>query len=306
MSLTFPGTASQTQAEAGSADDVVMTPLRTSQAIAALAPTGGGGGGSGRTLMTGNISFYVSSSGNDTTGDGTTGSPWATVAKAYAYDQQNLDHAGKWTTTCYIQGSSITLGDSLSGSLTGTKGAHNFIVRGTSDGPGLTITSATNGISFGVSYGAQVRFLYLTFQPGSAGISVAVDDGVAEFGYVNINTTGAKVMHSVGGRSLIRCVGPVTVVGVGTTGIVFNAEDNGQIYLNAPFSGAGAPTWTGAFVQGDLGGMIDGTGFSWTGGYPTGPRYVACVGGIVFTGGSGGPNFFPGSSAGNPTTGHYV
>ncbi|MDB5612036.1 MAG: hypothetical protein JWP25_8936 [Bradyrhizobium sp.] len=46
---------------------------------------GGGGGGSGRTVLLADTTFYVATTGNDSTGDGTVGNPWATI-------QHSVDH----------------------------------------------------------------------------------------------------------------------------------------------------------------------------------------------------------------------
>lgn len=53
--------------------------------------------------ITENVSFYVSPSGNDTTGDGTSGSPWATINQAYEYlySRQILGDA---SATIYLSG----------------------------------------------------------------------------------------------------------------------------------------------------------------------------------------------------------
>jgi hypothetical protein len=61
---------------------------------------------------------------------------------------------------------------------------------------------------------------------------------------------------------------------------------------------SGSPAWTTGFVQADLGGMIDATNSTITAAAASGPRYNVGSLGIVFTGGSGGANFFPGNSNG--------
>jgi hypothetical protein len=47
-----------------------------------------------RFQLTGNALFYVSTAGNDMTGDGSSGAPWATVQQAYNWVADNLDFAG--------------------------------------------------------------------------------------------------------------------------------------------------------------------------------------------------------------------
>lgn len=73
---TFTVTAaSQSEAEAGMATNVVMTPQRTAQAIAAL---GGSGGG----FSDPNVA-YCTTAGSDTTGAGTPAQPYRNIQKAY-------------------------------------------------------------------------------------------------------------------------------------------------------------------------------------------------------------------------------
>lgn len=68
--------ASQAEAEAGSNNTKAMTPLRVAQAIEAL---GGGGGGP---ELTG-VVWVSEDDGDDSTGDGTAGAPYATLQAAY-------------------------------------------------------------------------------------------------------------------------------------------------------------------------------------------------------------------------------
>lgn len=80
-------TASKAEAEAGADNTKAMTPLRTAQAIAALA---GGAGG----LVLNDIWFVDSIDGNNATGDGTMMAPWATIQHAYAQGARNLSIRG--------------------------------------------------------------------------------------------------------------------------------------------------------------------------------------------------------------------
>lgn len=71
----LPAFASQAEAQAGADNSKIMTPLRTAQAIAALA-TGGGEGINDPAVS------YLSAEGNDSTGDGSAGAPFLTTQAA--------------------------------------------------------------------------------------------------------------------------------------------------------------------------------------------------------------------------------
>ena len=51
--------------------------------------------GSGRQILASTTNFYVAPSGNDSTGNGTSGAPWLTLQHAYNYIAQNVDIAGQ-------------------------------------------------------------------------------------------------------------------------------------------------------------------------------------------------------------------
>lgn len=255
-----------------------------------------------RVYLTADAMVYLASTGSDTTGDGSIGNPWATATKAYEYAKRNLDLAGQWKVI-------VNLKDNMSGAwifkgdLTGAEGDDSFMIRG--------INTNRNCLFIGsylIEEGAKVRIRYMAVQPDVNGNVWTVTDGVFLFGDINLNIcNGGVISNAVGPRSKVRALDQCTLVGIGSCHHVFISEDRAQTELAVAMDVAGAPTWTGAFCQGDLGGMIDGTGFvNAGGGYPTGPRYTACQFGIVWTGGSGGPNFYPGSSAGNANTGFYA
>ncbi len=48
-------------------------------------------GGGGRTILTADTTFYVATTGSDSTGDGTVGKPWATIQHAVDYVVNSLD-----------------------------------------------------------------------------------------------------------------------------------------------------------------------------------------------------------------------
>ena len=135
--------------------------------------------------------------------------------------------------------------------------------------------------------------------PLANGYTVLVADGAVHVSGLTFLENRCS-LDVCGGRSVIAQTGPLTWHAANFTfGAV--AEDHGVIDLSGPLIMEGSPVFgsqrEGAFVQADLGGMVDGSGAVVSGG-ARGRRYVASTNGIVFTGGTGNASFFPGDVAG--------
>ena len=99
----------------------------------------GGSGGSARIVLAANATYYVNAStGNDTTGTGSSGAPWATRNHAVYWVQQQLDLCGQFTVTINCTGS---FNDALllSGPVVGATGPGSLIINYTS---GATVYTA--------------------------------------------------------------------------------------------------------------------------------------------------------------------
>jgi hypothetical protein len=175
--------------------------------------------------------------------------------------------------------------------------SHNVTVRlEDSTGP---IPPLTIGLFFAANGAGFTLANLILASPVANGYSVLVGDGA-------IHVSGLTFLENrcsldvAGGRSSITQIGPLTWSNANFTfGSV--AEDHGQIFLGGALIMEGVPNFgdpaEGAFVQADLGGMIDASGAKVVG-HATGRRYTASMNGIVFTGGTNNLTFFPGSVAG--------
>ena len=135
-----------------------------------------------RNVLTSNVDYYVSSTGSDTTGNGSATTPWASVTKAYAYAQQNLDLAGQWGVIVYLQ-NDITGAWTFDGPLVGARGPQSFIVRGTANDQSRTVYSPVNGGIFFIKNGAAIQITRMAVQPmGAGGNGWTVVDGTFDFG----------------------------------------------------------------------------------------------------------------------------
>jgi hypothetical protein len=252
-----------------------------------------------RTYLTAPSTYYISADGSDATGDGSSDNPWVTPAHAYAWCRDNLDLGGQKVTIQLLTG--IVGSSTLVGPLTGQVRADDFQFLGNSaaphcvtvvdPAPGATLFLAQEGARFGVCG-------MLLGAPGVGGFGLIVSEGVIAAHNLWFNTMGASSLDAAGPRSMIVGSGTLIWMHAQTFQCGAVAEDNAMIALCCNLTISGVPTFTGAFVQGDLGGMIDATGAIVHPGSAQGRRYLAAGGGKVFTGGTGNPNFFPGSIAG--------
>lgn len=258
-----------------------------------------------RTRLTQAAAVYVSPTGNNTTGDGSAGNPWADPAYAYSYIQKNWDLAGQ-VVTCYLAGDYTGAAWNFNGPLVGALGPGDFVIRGTANDNTRTVTGAASVAIYNLNNGAKLSIAYQAITPGTSGFGVLIEWGTCYFGNMQFNLAGMACVDVAGPQSQATANGPITLGG-GSIIEVFIAEDLGFITLAQAFTGAGTGAWSNAFVVADLGACIDGTNFTFSGGTYTGPRYNVTLNGMIFTGGSGGASFYPGNSAGaSATGGQYV
>lgn len=264
-------------------------------------------GGSGRALLTGPLVQYVSATGTDTGNCETAGAPCATPTYIYAYDQKTFD-LGSQTVTVEFQSSYSGIdGWTFIGPLVGALGPQSFVMDGGS--PSSTTISATAAPAYLFFAQSGAQFTVQNFTLSSTGTGSA--DLIVSGGQISANSiwfgpTANAFVDTAGPTSLFSCgSGGLTFLLNSNPNIGFVAEDHSLQALGCPLIVSGSPNWTTAFVQADLGGMIDATNSTITAASATGSRYNVSQNGIIFTGGSGGPNYFPGSIAGTVSTGGY-
>lgn len=259
-----------------------------------------------RTLLTSDVTYYVSAGGSDSAGDGASANPWATPSHAWDWCRENLDLGGKFKVTLRIQ-SDLAGTFYLEGAMVGQKRPEDFLIFGDVANPYLyKCTSAVAGDAvFRGEHGAKFKLQGLTLKNAAAG-GFGIISSTQSFikgSDLYFDTMGNAAVHCSGGGSWFHGDGTLTFLWTSfNTGFV--CEDMGTLILPCPIQISGCPSFANAFVQADLGGVIDATNMSLPiPGTPSGSRYHAISNGIVFTGGTGNPDFFPGNSAGVVTTG---
>jgi hypothetical protein len=265
-----------------------------------------------RWQLTATTNIYVdTTSGSDSgTNDGmTSGSAFLTVQHAYDVVQSQIDLDAQ-TINCNLVQALTTLTGSIEliGPLVGQTTPAQFNILGAGPSSTIVTTSTAGAYLFYAVDGAsfQVSGIQLKNTSGSGGC-LLVSHGDIWFNNVWFNAQANSALDTNGPQSSIAYNGGNwTILSTTSVNIFAVAEDHSIIYLGGSpgLSISGAPNvGTTGFVQSDLGGMIEATGFTIAlAGSPTGVRYhLGGSMGIIFTSG-GGANFFPGNSAGTGTS----
>ena len=255
-----------------------------------------------------NTTFYVSASGSDSTGNGTSGAPFATI-----------QHAANVATRLNVNGNVATInvstgtyssggangggGVTVTGNPVGTMGIGSLIF--TTSGGAVTING--NGhcfLSQGAFFTVQGNFVMnqvdFTGDPNSSIVSV-------NGGRVGIAGTSLQFGPSQGNHMTAASGGSITglpgyAYSIGGTAVNhWSAQPGGNIIIQSgtvSFLGVYA---FGEFAEADHGGVINCAGLTFSGPGQTGPRFLASSLGIIDTGG-GGTTYLPGSIAGAGST----
>lgn len=251
-----------------------------------------------------NTTWHVSTAGNDTTGDGSIGAPWATIAKA-------ATEIGK----CLIP-TGVTLTLKINDGTYGTANTQAFIYFKYAGGGNLVVTKYDAGTDSSV----QIYYV-LVFENCKATVSNITPVGLwsqqgaglaignCRFKSLTAWTTGANqyVSHiSANTGARIDFTGTVYSIDAGTdtTGKFVEASD-GSVYCgnNLTFTASGGTVGFGTvtpytgFAFAFLGGSIVFQGTITTSGAFTGARYSASGSGRIHVP-SGSGTYFPGDASG--------
>jgi hypothetical protein len=251
--------------------------------------------------------LYVSTTGNDATGDGSLSKPFATILAACAYAKAKY----------YLAGLALTI--QLAPSAT------PYAPPGNVDAGGGTINIVGDAANAGA---------YPVQGPGPAGGA----SGLIASTNGSVNVTGVTITNTGTTNS---CVAATGANSLSTASVTFNTTQSGSPALIASFAGASitiragcvlngyaqaallmsggtisqaanialtnTPVYAAAFAVADTGGVFRLTGgFGFTGTGATCAKFLQSTFGVFNTNGAG-QNFFPGNSAGSlAQAGSYV
>ena len=258
-----------------------------------------------------NTSYYVSTTGNDTTGNGSFSSPWATIQKAINYIQKNIDLCGYFVTINVAAGTYA--GFCVSGPFVGENSYPIYedvmvsIVGDTSNPSNVVITSSTTSTVV-IARDARVAMrgfkITCTSTTNGDGHNIIVKQGGRLYLNGNMNFGNVLNYHiiTVDSASFVFITSSYTLSG-GGEGHILSILGSQLIYgSNVTITITGTPTFTWAFVAAQRLGFVNipaGTIFS---GSCTGRKFQADLNAVIFTNGV----TLPGSTAGSSTYGAQV
>lgn len=170
-----------------------------------------------RNELTGPCVFYVSPAGSDATGDGSLGSPWATIAKAAQWTRDNLDLCGhglkiKLAAGTYapvwISGPWVGFSDPSSVLIEGDQAApYNCLINAPSGGNAMDAAYGArftlSGVRITSAYGngiyshedSWVSYHHVDFGPCPNGSHLSASKGGATFDLGNVRVSGGAHAH---------------------------------------------------------------------------------------------------------------
>jgi hypothetical protein len=252
--------------------------------------------------------FFISTTGSDSTFGTTVGTAWATKQHAWDYCQKNFDlngfaitfqcAAGSYTDSVYCSGPMVGQNNQIGGA--GTT-APSVIFRGDPTTPTNVQVANANYALFLSLAGAAVHVtgFYLL---STGGICLtAGDGGLMVFDAINFGASPAGThIASLNWAFMVCSTASYTVSGGAATHC--SASGNAFLAINtATVTVSGTPAFSASFAQAGDNGTLQSLASTFSGS-ATGVRYSVSLNGVIDTGG-GGANFFPGNSAGTTSTG---
>jgi hypothetical protein len=245
-----------------------------------------------RLRLAGNTTYFVSNSGNDVTGNGTSGNPWATLQKAINFVVTNVDISGFVVTVQMIDGSYA--GFSVNQPYVGGAGG-NVVVQGNSVTPSNTlVTSAVQ-----CDTGGEVSIQNMKITSSVHCLNVGQDAVVLVGTGIIFGTAGGN--HVNNGIGIVR-FGTSYIIAGSAVGFHWASQSNGLISVNSGsvITLTGAPSFNTFAIATECG-VIACNGITFSG-TATGVRYSVTANGVIATG-TGNPNFLPGNASGTASSG---
>jgi hypothetical protein len=249
-----------------------------------------------RTALSGNTTYYVSNSGSDSTGTGTTGNPWATFQ--HAYNQlQGIDCAG-FTVTIQFQGSGPYTSNTTCN--LAPVPANTPIIF---DGASQTISTTSADCFTAIGDGLNITLQNMKTQTTTSGNCITSDDGARVNIGVGFNFGACAGQHmSVSSNGLANFPQNYTISGSAINHWAIDLS-SALIASGRTITLTGTPAFTTFASAEESSGMqcISNT-YS---GAATGVQYIAQLNGTINT--NGAPTNWPtGLTSGSTLTGGQI
>lgn len=293
-SITMVRGQEGTTALAWSAGDIAASLLTAGNMTAAIQP---GQTNYTRIRLLANQTFYYSPTGNDSTGDGTSLNPWATIQFAMNFVYTNYDVNG-FKVTFLSTSASATYNQTaiMPGLLVGQPSSTDAVVVDLA----LSTLNGT-GVGIGVVNGANIMVQNANLK-GAAGCNVLqASRGNIQIGSgISFDASPGATHISIGAGGLVSALNNYTIKG----GADYHWAGTGNSL--ASFSGrtvtiTGTPSFGALFCFSEWCSVVLCSGMTFVGS-ATGTRYNANMNGVIDTNGAG-PNYLPGNAAGSITLG---
>ncbi len=243
-----------------------------------------------RISLTTSVNYYVATTGNDTTGDGSAGNPWATPMKAIKWVTDNVDYcrmsvtinigAGTWN------GQRIIIKPQTGGGLLYLLGA----------GAGQTFLSwnGSDGNATIETWGAQTFLGGFTVSNTGAWDCIHVTrSSFCQLGVIEYGVAGANHID-VDSCSMAMILDDYIISGGAKTHIAATINGTCSIYSGTATL-TNTPNFANSFIQASECGSVQALGnYS---GSATGKRYDAHNNGVIYTA-ARGATFLPGNAPG--------
>lgn len=173
------------------------------------------------TILNSNLNLYVSTTGNDSTGNGTLGLPWATCAKAISVIQSTYALTPTGTITINFENGTYTFNGTsycqLNGLIAGQGRPGQLVFSAESIGTlSNVVFSMASGYCFGMSGGAMATLQWITCNGQNDANDMVNVGGGSQIYLANVeceNNLYPGICLSVYGQSYAQINGPLTDVG---------------------------------------------------------------------------------------------
>jgi hypothetical protein len=252
-----------------------------------------------RWRLSANTTFNVATTGSDTTGDGSSGNPWATLQHAIDFVSNNVDLNGFAVQINVAAGTyaGFTASGAWVGAITGGSVNPPVTLNGDTTTPANVTINGTCIVTFCCAIGVQG----FTFT-GSTGINTSRYSLIQITG--NCTFAGTNAVHMQIGRfGTVVVAAGYTIAGT-TPSSHWVVVNNGVLIVNGglTLTLSGTPAFSNGFINASKCATTNTAGITFAGTGATGARYAVSTNAVVDTGG-GGANYFPGSVAGSTATG---
>lgn len=240
-----------------------------------------------RTRLTANTTFNVSTTGNDSTGNGTAGAPWLTIQHAINYIANNIDCAG-FSATISLANGTYTAGGSLSAPVLGSN-ILNII------GGAAVIISTTSSNCFSATTNGSLHIDGgMKLQTTTNGNCIdANSEGIITVGNVNFGACAGAHVSSFN-NSQVTIGSNYSITGGALQHWI--CHDVSSLIINAvTITLTGMPAFTDFCDCGAIS-FVGAIGITFTGA-ATGQKYISSANSLIQTGGAS-INYFPGNAAG--------